>query len=194
MMNDDQNLETQAAPPKSGKSGLAVLVGGVAIAVVALAVAQIVRTPAPTPPALADAAMTEAEISEHGGVLEAALAKSDETGKPVLAIATADWCPPCQELKRGALADASVDAFISESFIPVSLDFTDRNNADMQKYAATLQISGIPAMLVIDDDRVIARRSGNAPRLSSWHGGHQSAVAIASTGLPVSSLLAKAAS
>ena len=56
---------------------------------------------APTP-AMFDQAVT----------LDVALEQSEETGKPVFVLATADWCPGCQSLKRGALTDETLASTI----------------------------------------------------------------------------------
>ena len=40
--------------------------------------------------------------------IEQASLKSENTGKPMLVLVTADWCPPCQALKKGALMDSKV--------------------------------------------------------------------------------------
>ena len=52
----------------------------------------LVRGPAETP-----------GVFEAGYSLQEATQKSASAGKPMLVLVTADWCPPCQALKRGAL-------------------------------------------------------------------------------------------
>lgn len=89
--------------------------------------------------------------------LDEAIERGRTEGRPVLAVVTADWCPPCQALKRGALADERVAAFISGNAIPVYVD-ADANAQE----AAALGVSSIPASVVIRDGVIVARTGGAA--------------------------------
>jgi len=87
-----------------------------------------------------------------------AMGESRESGKPVLAFATADWCGPCQSFKRGALADERVAGFLASSTVPVYLDVTDGHPE-----AGMLGVRGIPAVYVIDPEgRIVDSRVGAA--------------------------------
>jgi len=116
--------------------------------------------PAPTPVAFAAA-----------GTFEEATAASRRSGMPVLAFVTADWCPSCQSLKRGGLADEGVARWIADNTHPVLID------ADAQReVAAGLNVSGIPALILLRDGREISRSVGasSAAALRGWlaeHGG-----------------------
>lgn len=122
--------------------------------VLALVAFQTVRgSGAPKPPAFA-AADAPANLDE-------AIAKSASTGKPVFALATADWCPPCQSLKRDALNDQRITQFLTERTVPLYLDVTNANGpstADAQR----LEVRSIPAMYIIQDGHITAQLRGAA--------------------------------
>ena len=111
---------------------------------VAPGVINFVRGPAPTP-----------GIFDEGLTLDAAMELSEQEGKPVFVVATADWCAPCQSLKRGALADAGVGAWIREHTIPVYLeDGTDREAIGF------LGVRAYPTSLMIVDGEVVGGIEG----------------------------------
>lgn len=102
--------------------------------------------------------------------LEAALTQSEQTGKPVLVMATADWCMPCQVLKRGALADPRVTAWINENAIAAYADFTDSNTPEAQQAQRLLAVDGYPTLLFVRDGEVVSRKVGvaSAGSLLEW--------------------------
>jgi thiol:disulfide interchange protein len=140
-----------------GKLG-PVLFGFVMIGV--LAVIMLTRGgTAPTPAAFTgDAAtMSLGEARERAG----------EQGRVVFAVATADWCGPCQTYKKGALADTRVEAWLNERAVPLILDVTDGMPPD----AESLGVQTIPASFVIaPDGRVLASQAGamSADQLLPW--------------------------
>lgn len=110
---------------------------------------------APTPPAF-DASITLASANET----------AQQSGKPVLVFATADWCPPCQELKRNALASEQVTKLIKERTVPVLLDVS----REVPAGAEALNIQGIPALIVRKNGREVSRLVGDVPEgeLVAW--------------------------
>lgn len=85
---------------------------------------------------------------------------------PVLALATADWCGPCQALKRGALADERFAQWLDANNVTTAyLDATGAN-ADAQR----LGISSIPTLVYFRDGKEVARTSGamSTNRLLGW--------------------------
>lgn len=100
------------------------------------------------------------EVFASSTDLATALKASGASGKPVLALVTADWCGPCQSLKRGALVDAKVAALIKEKTEPVYIDATGAN-----KDAAQLNVTGVPALVLLQADkagqRELSRLVGN---------------------------------
>jgi len=97
-------------------------------------------------------------VFEEGLTFEDAASRAQEEQRPVMVFATADWCGPCQRLKRGALVDPGVEAFIRENLQPVYLD-VDQQQALARKF----NVSGIPATLIVRGDRVVASTTGVVP-------------------------------
>lgn len=79
--------------------------------------------------AMPDAAggATRAAISQWT-TMEAALEESRRTGKPILIDFNAEWCPPCQMLKRQVFDDAALARRVQREVIPVSI--VDRRRED----------------------------------------------------------------
>lgn len=88
--------------------------------------------------------------------LDDALERSKSSGKPVFALVTADWCPPCQSLKRGALVDGRVASLIESSTEPVYI--TDRQPRDVER----LGVRAFPTSVIIRDGEVVASLRGAA--------------------------------
>jgi thioredoxin-like negative regulator of GroEL len=84
-----------------------------------------------------------------------ATALSQETGKPMLVLATADWCPPCQKLKRTTLMDPVVVDWINEHTIPVYLE--DGASPDE---IASLGVRSYPTTMLIQDGQILASLGG----------------------------------
>lgn len=109
---------------------------------------------APTP------AMFEKSVS-----LDSAIATAETSGKPVFAVATADWCAPCQSYKRSALADERVQAWVNERAEPVFIDVDEDQQA-----AQRLGVRSIPATYLIRDGEVVSSFAGaaSADSLLQW--------------------------
>ncbi|XVJ59198.1 MAG: thioredoxin family protein [Tepidisphaera sp.] len=128
---------------RSSAPALLAIVGG-------LAVVSVLRTTlggggvAPVPAAF-----------ESGLSLDEAISQGTASGRPVIAFATADWCPPCQTMKRSTLTDLNVEAFLKGRAISVYVD-VDRD----RKAAERLGVTGIPATVIIAGDTVVSRISG----------------------------------
>jgi thiol:disulfide interchange protein len=87
---------------------------------------------------------------------ETALAESAETGRPVVFVATADWCGPCQTLKKNALSDPAIVRTLTEDAIAVSL-----NDATDREAIASLGVRAYPTTLVVRNGEVVDRLEGN---------------------------------
>lgn len=130
---------------KSGKHLVTILI--VVLLLLALpSVISMLRGPAATPDVFSDAY-----------TLEQANQLSAAEGKPVLVLATADWCGPCQALKRGALADPGVIELIGQRTIPVYLEESESID-DIR----SLGVRAYPTTLIVDRGEVIARIEGGA--------------------------------
>lgn len=143
---------------QSRKMGVVLLV--LVLGLVAFSVFS--KQKAPTPAAL----QTDATLTD-------AVAASATDGKVVFVVAHADWCGPCQRLKRGALADPEVAQWLETNTHAVSLDVTKMDDSTPQwvKQAAdSLAISGIPAMVLMRDGKVVSRQVGSmsAADLLAW--------------------------
>lgn len=80
---------------------------------------------------------------------------SQETGKPMLVLVTADWCPPCQTLKRNTLTDPVVIEWIKNNTVPVYLE--DGTNG---QEIGLLGVRSYPTTMLIQDGQILASLQG----------------------------------
>lgn len=97
--------------------------------------------------------------------LDAAVAEAEEEGRLVFALATADWCGPCQVYKKNALSDPRVERWVAANAEPLYLDVDERGED-----AARLGVRSIPATFIIKDGVVVDRIVGvaSADQLLGW--------------------------
>jgi len=101
-------------------------------------------------------------VAEKPSMFSAATSLNDagvharESGKPTYLLVTADWCGPCQLLKRGALSDARVASIISEQTIPVYVEETT-DNGDLDR----LPVRSFPTSYIIVDGQIVSALEGN---------------------------------
>jgi thiol:disulfide interchange protein len=77
-----------------------------------------------------------------------ASAESNETNKPLLVVFTADWCPPCKQMKAWVYSNKNVADAIEAGFIPVKVDLTTEGLPD-QNVAERYEVQSIPTMLTL---------------------------------------------
>jgi thiol:disulfide interchange protein len=103
-----------------------------------------------------------------------ALDLSQQQGRPILLVVTADWCPTCQVLEDSTLDDAQVRQVLRDGWVPVRLNVTNPRS-DSASRAVELDVSAVPTLILYGPDGgEIARRPG-APgpgELLAWLGEH----------------------
>jgi len=107
--------------------------------------------------------------------LDDAMAESERTGKPILLDFNAEWCGPCQALKRAVFDDATNGVAVQTAVIPVSI--TDRQREDganppqTESLQRRYQIDAFPTLIVFSPKSGRAERArgfGGADRTASW--------------------------
>ncbi|MFN0132017.1 MAG: thioredoxin fold domain-containing protein [Phycisphaerales bacterium] len=82
-------------------------------------------------------------------------------GKPVLVFVGADWCPACNTLKGGALADRRVEKWVREHAVPVFVDATIlREGDDTSLLLTRLGTEAFPDLILMRQKQVVARLTG----------------------------------
>jgi len=89
---------------------------------------------------------TPAERVPWRSDLPAALAEARAANKPVLLYFTAEWCGPCQYMRRNVFTDAGV-AKAMDAYVPVRVDHDARQDL-VFKY----RVEGMPWFGVLDPD------------------------------------------
>lgn len=108
----------------------------------------------------------------EGLSLDAAAAKSQTSGRPVLAFFTADWCGPCQMMKRTTLSSPEVEEAVRDRFIPVYVDMTRVNQGDegVRALANRFAVRAFPTLIVLQGEEQVARVEGglDVPSMTTW--------------------------
>ena len=73
--------------------------------------------------------------------------KASQSDKPIILFFTGKWCVPCKIMKRQVWADDQVMNTVNTSFIPVTIDVDDPDNASV---LVRYNIGGTPITIVTD--------------------------------------------
>lgn len=82
--------------------------------------------------------------------VDAGITRAESERRPMLVLFTADWCPPCQRMKRHALGNAEVMSALEETFVLVKVDLTDRGGPN-DAVAIDHGVQSIPTVMVYDE-------------------------------------------
>lgn len=85
--------------------------------------------------------------------IETSLLKARQNGQLVLMKFTADWCGYCKKMERETFTVPQVAATVNQNFVPILVD-ADQHKA-LTKH---LQVTGLPAILVVSPEMVILER------------------------------------
>lgn len=98
------------------------------------------------------------KVFAEGLTLDGAIERGRTEKKPVFVFATADWCGPCQVMKRTVLSEPSVAEQIARDFVPAYVDLDKTTGA-----AERLRVISIPATLILWDGKQVARMEAVVP-------------------------------
>ena len=88
----------------------------------------------------------------------AAELESRNTGKPMLLDFTAEWCGPCQDMRRTTWSDAAVARAV-QGYVPVQIDLDEHKDL-----ASQFGVAAIPHLAILDKDgRILASQEGELP-------------------------------
>lgn len=95
---------------------------------------------------------------------EAALEEARSSDRAVILYFTAEWCPPCHELKAHVFSQPS---FIEKSrlFVPVYLDF---DQPQTQSWSEEWGVVGFPTLVVLDQDGTEIQRISGGMNLAAY--------------------------
>ena len=86
---------------------------------------------------------------------------SQDTGKPVLVLYTADWCESCHQFKREVLGAPQIVSYLRREYVCVKIDLTDRAGPN-QEMASEFGVRAIPTIQIFDArGRPIGSRVGS---------------------------------
>lgn len=95
----------------------------------------------------------KAVMSGWADGMSAGQALAEDTGKPMVVLFTAGWCPPCQALKKNVLTKDEVNDALQAGFVPVLIDLTDQSSRNPNlALAQQYGVQGIPMVIAMTPD------------------------------------------
>lgn len=92
-----------------------------------------------------------------------ARAQAQRTDRPMMLYFTADWCGPCQKMKRTVWPDGEVEQTVNERVVPVYIDVDSEMG---QKLGYEYGVQSIPTFLFTDaSGRALRDEAGAELRL-----------------------------
>lgn len=92
-----------------------------------------------------------------------ASAKASQTGLPILIDFTADWCPPCQTMKKEVFPLPAVQVLMNDKYVFVEADVTT-SNSEGSPLGAQYEITAIPTFMILDPQgNIISQKVGGMP-------------------------------
>lgn len=98
---------------------------------------------------------------KEGLTLDQAIERAEQNKRSVLVMASASWCPPCQQMKQGTLLDDDVERFVAERFEPVFLDVSNASSPGV-KDARRFSFEGVPTFVIVRPSGEVAAQVSGA--------------------------------
>lgn len=87
-----------------------------------------------------------------------AVAQAQKDKKPVVLYFTADWCPPCKQLKANTFPDPTVQELF-DNFVALKVDLTQSPTPSEQRLMQINRVRGVPTLVVFDPQGSEVRES-----------------------------------
>jgi thiol-disulfide isomerase/thioredoxin len=115
---------------------------------------RVSAAPAPAGPEASPRPEPPPGVRSSWTTIEGALAESQRNGKPVMLDFNADWCPPCQRLKREVFDDGARAGAVQTAVIPVSvvdrMREEGRNPPEVEELQRRFGVDAFPTLVVFN--------------------------------------------
>lgn len=91
--------------------------------------------------------------------LDDAIALAQQEGKPIFIDTYASWCGWCKYMDQNIFSDASAGSFFNKHFVNIKVD-ADKSSS--YHFTDKFDISGLPALLILDENGDLLARSDGA--------------------------------